>query len=106
MTFGGMMSTNAGGTGGLRHDNTRALVLGLEAVMPDGRVLHPMGALHKDNSGYDLKDLPVAHLGDGKIHHAVYPARDDPAHLERSLEAIEEGVHEMGDTFSAEHRVG
>lgn len=62
-TIGGMMSTNAGGSGVLRYGNTRALVLGLEAVMPDGAVMDLMTALHKDNSGYDLKDLLIGAEG-------------------------------------------
>ncbi|MCB1357306.1 MAG: FAD-binding oxidoreductase [Maritimibacter sp.] len=62
-TLGGMMATNAGGSGVLRYGNTRALVLGLEAVMPDGAVLDLMTALHKDNSGYDLRDLLIGAEG-------------------------------------------
>lgn len=62
-TIGGAMSTNAGGSNVLRYGNTRALVLGLEAVMPDGRVLDLMTALHKDNSGYDLRDLLIGAEG-------------------------------------------
>jgi len=62
-TLGGMMSTNAGGSGVLRYGNTRALVLGVEAVMPDGAVLDLMTALHKDNSGYDLRDLLIGAEG-------------------------------------------
>ena len=62
-TLGGMMATNAGGSGVLRYGNTRALVLGLEAVMPDGAVLDLMTALHKDNSGYDLCDLLIGAEG-------------------------------------------
>ncbi len=62
-TIGGAMSTNAGGSNVLRYGNTRALVLGLEAVMPDGAVLDLMSALHKDNSGFDLRDLLIGAEG-------------------------------------------
>ena len=55
--IGGVLSTNAGGSNVLRYGSTRALCLGLEVVLADGRVLNLMSALHKDNSGYDLKDL-------------------------------------------------
>ena len=61
--IGGAMSTNAGGSNVLRYGNTRALVLGLEAVLPDGAVLDLMSALHKDNSGYDLRDLLIGAEG-------------------------------------------
>ena len=55
--IGGNLSTNAGGTGVLRYGNTRELVLGLEVVLPDGRVWDGLRALRKDNTGYDLKQL-------------------------------------------------
>ena len=55
--IGGVLSTNAGGSNVLRYGSTRALCLGLEVVLPDGRVLDIMSELHKDNSGYDLKQL-------------------------------------------------
>ncbi len=55
--IGGVLSTNAGGSNVLRYGSTRALCLGLEVVLPDGRVLNLMSQLHKDNSGYDLKHL-------------------------------------------------
>ncbi|WP_127901851.1 FAD-binding oxidoreductase [Solirhodobacter olei] len=61
--IGGALSTNAGGSNVLRYGNTRALCLGLEVVLADGRVMNLMGALHKDNSGYDLKDLVIGAEG-------------------------------------------
>ncbi|TCP62294.1 FAD/FMN-containing dehydrogenase [Rhodovulum bhavnagarense] len=61
--IGGLLSTNAGGSNVLRHGTTRALCLGLEAVLPDGRVLDVMGALHKDNTGYALRDLMIGAEG-------------------------------------------
>lgn len=51
----GNISTNAGGTAVLRYGTMRDLVLGLEVVLPDGRVLDGLRSLRKDNSGYDLK---------------------------------------------------
>ena len=62
-TIGGAMATNAGGSNVLRYGNTRALVLGLEAVLPDGAVMNLLSALHKDNSGFDLKDLLIGAEG-------------------------------------------
>ena len=61
--IGGVLSTNAGGSNVLRYGSTRALCLGLEVVLPDGRVLNLMSELHKDNSGYDLKDLFIGAEG-------------------------------------------
>src|SRR5688500_4872068 len=57
--IGGNLSTNAGGTGVVRYGNTRELVLGLEVVLPDGRVWDGLRGLRKDNTGYDLKQLFV-----------------------------------------------
>jgi len=56
-TIGGNLSTNAGGTSVLRYGNARDLVLGIEAVLPDGRIWNGLKALRKDNTGYDLKHL-------------------------------------------------
>jgi FAD/FMN-containing dehydrogenase len=61
--IGGNLSTNAGGTAVLRYGNTRDLVLGLEVVLPDGRVWDGLRSLRKDNTGYDLKHLFVGAEG-------------------------------------------
>ena len=61
--LGGVLSTNAGGSNVLRYGSTRGLCLGLEVVLADGRVLNLMSALHKDNSGYDLKSLFIGAEG-------------------------------------------
>jgi FAD/FMN-containing dehydrogenase len=55
--IGGNLATNAGGTNVLRYGNARELVLGLEVVLPDGRILDQLTGLRKDNTGYDLKQL-------------------------------------------------
>jgi FAD/FMN-containing dehydrogenase len=55
--IGGNLSTNAGGTTVLRYGMMRDLVLGLEVVLADGRILSTLGALRKDNTGYDIKSL-------------------------------------------------
>lgn len=60
---GGLVSTNAGGTGVLRYGNMRELVLGLEVVMADGRIWNGLRALRKDNAGYDLKQLFIGAEG-------------------------------------------
>jgi FAD/FMN-containing dehydrogenase len=55
--IGGNLSTNAGGTSVLRYGMMRDLVLGLEVVLADGRLLSTLGSLRKDNTGYDIKAL-------------------------------------------------
>jgi FAD/FMN-containing dehydrogenase len=62
-TLGGIISTNAGGTTVLRYGMMRALVLGLEVVLPDGTVLDQLTALRKDNTGYDVKQLFIGAEG-------------------------------------------
>ncbi|HUO91984.1 MAG TPA: FAD-binding oxidoreductase [Rhizomicrobium sp.] len=62
-TIGGNLSTNAGGVNVLRYGSARALVLGLEVVLADGRVLDLLRTLRKDNTGYDLKQLFIGAEG-------------------------------------------
>ncbi len=62
-TIGGVVSTNAGGTAVLRYGNTRDLVLGLEAVLPNGEIWNGLKRLRKDNTGYDLKQLLIGAEG-------------------------------------------
>lgn len=61
--IGGNLSTNAGGIGVLRYGNMRDLVLGLEVVLPDGRIWNGLRSLRKDNTGYDLKHLFIGAEG-------------------------------------------
>ncbi len=61
--IGGNIATNAGGTAVLRYGPMRDLVLGIEAVMPDGRIVNAMKALRKDNTGYALKHLFIGSEG-------------------------------------------
>ncbi|QDK32011.1 FAD-binding oxidoreductase [Sphingomonas sp. IC081] len=62
-TVGGLIATNAGGTQVLRHGSMRALVLGLEAVLPDGQVFSMLTPLKKDNRGFDLKQVFIGSEG-------------------------------------------
>jgi FAD/FMN-containing dehydrogenase len=62
-TIGGLVSTNAGGTQVLRFGTMRKLVLGLEAVLPDGSVFDGLAPLKKDNRGYDLTQLLIGAEG-------------------------------------------
>lgn len=61
--IGGNLSTNAGGTAVLKYGNMRELTLGLEVVLPDGRIWSNLKGLRKDNSGYDLKQLFIGAEG-------------------------------------------
>ena len=62
-TIGGLISTNAGGTAVLRYGTMRDLVLGLEAVLPNGEIWRGLKRLRKDNTGYDLKHLLIGAEG-------------------------------------------
>ncbi len=61
--IGGVLATNAGGVNVLRYGNARDLCLGIEAVLPDGSVLHGLKRLRKDNAGYDLRHLLIGAEG-------------------------------------------
>jgi FAD/FMN-containing dehydrogenase len=61
--IGGLLATNAGGVNVLRYGNARDLVLGLEAVLPDGQIWHGLKRLRKDNTGYDLRHLLLGSEG-------------------------------------------
>lgn len=61
--IGGLIATNAGGTAVLRYGTMRALVLGLEVVLADGRIAEGLRALYKDNAGYDWKQLFIGSEG-------------------------------------------
>ncbi len=63
--IGGNLSTNAGGIAVLRYGNMRELALGLEAVLPDGRIWNGLRGLRKNNTGYDLKQLFIG--GEGTL---------------------------------------
>ncbi|MEE9139457.1 MAG: FAD-binding oxidoreductase [Alphaproteobacteria bacterium] len=87
--IGGVLSTNAGGTAVLRYGTARDLVLGLEVVLADGRVLDMLTGLRKDNSGYDLKQLFVGAEGTlGIITAAVWKLFPRPRQIETALTAV------------------
>ncbi len=77
--IGGILSTNAGGVNVLRYGNARDQVLGLEVVLPDGRIWNGLRSLRKDNTGYDLKQLFLGSEGTfGVITAAVLRLRPRP----------------------------
>src|SRR6185436_492650 len=74
------LSTNAGGVNVLRYGNARDQVLGLETVLPDGRVWDGLRGLRKDNTGYDLKQLFIGAEGTlGIITAAVLKLHPKPS---------------------------
>ncbi len=88
--IGGNLSTNAGGIGVLRYGNARDLVLGLEVVLPDGRIWNGLRGLRKDNTGYDLKHLFVGAEGTlGIITKAVLKLYPKPKSSISACVAIE-----------------
>ncbi len=88
--IGGNIATNAGGTQVIRYGNTRSLVLGLEVVLPDGRIWEGLRALRKDNAGYDLKQLFIGAEGTlGIITAAVLKLLPRPTASETAWLAVE-----------------
>ncbi|MGA9796171.1 MAG: FAD-binding oxidoreductase [Rhizomicrobium sp.] len=88
-TIGGNLSTNAGGVDVLRYGNARALALGLEIVLAAGHVLDLMTGLHKDNTGYDLKQMFIGAEGTlGVITAAVLKLFVKPQSIETALVAV------------------
>src|SRR5436190_10759566 len=78
--IGGNLSTNAGGVNVLRYGSARDQVLGLEVVLPDGRIWEGLRGLRKDNTGYDLKQLFLGAEGTlGVITAAVLRLHPKPA---------------------------
>jgi FAD/FMN-containing dehydrogenase len=77
--IGGVLATNAGGSNVLRYGNTRDLCLGVEVVLPDGRVMDLMSELHKDNTGLNLRNLVIGAEGTlGIITAAVLKLKPRP----------------------------
>ena len=85
-TIGGNLATNAGGTNVLAYGNARDLVLGLEVVLADGRVLSDLSKLRKNNTGYDLKNLFIGSEGTlGIITAAVLKLYPKPRAIETAF---------------------
>ncbi len=86
---GGNLSTNAGGTQVLRYGNMREQVLGVEVVLPDGRVWESLKGLRKDNTGYDLKQLFIGAEGTlGVVTAAVLKLYPKPRAIATALAAV------------------
>jgi FAD/FMN-containing dehydrogenase len=118
--IGGLLSTNAGGVNVLRYGNARDLVLGIEAVLPDGSIFNGLKRLRKDNTGYDLRHLLIGAEGTlGLITAAslrLFPAPAstatalldvaDPAMALRLLELANAHAAGLISAFELIHRQG
>ena len=94
--IGGNLSTNAGGTAVLRYGMMRDLVLGLEVVLADGRVMSGLRSLRKDNTGYDLKSLFIGAEGTlGVITAACLKLFPKPADIATALVGLETPRHAL-----------
>jgi len=88
-TIGGNLSTNAGGIAALSYGVARDLVVGLEVVLADGRILHGLSKLKKDNTGYDLRNLFVGAEGTlGIITAATLKLFPKPRSMETAFVAL------------------
>jgi FAD/FMN-containing dehydrogenase len=106
-TIGGNLSTNAGGTAVLAYGNARDLVLGLEIVLADGRILSNLSKLKKDNTGYDLKHLFVGAEGTlGIITAAVLKLFPRPRARETAFVGLSSPQHALSLLTRAQERAG
>jgi FAD/FMN-containing dehydrogenase len=86
---GGILSTNAGGNHTVRYGNAREMTLGLEVVLPDGRIWNGLRRLRKDNTGYALRHLFIGAEGTlGVITAAVLRLRPRPREKEIAFCAV------------------
>lgn len=85
-TIGGNLSSNAGGTGALAYGIARELMVGIEVVLADGRVMNLLRKLKKDNTGYDLRHIFVGAEGTlGIITAAVVKLFPQPRAVETAF---------------------
>ena len=105
--IGGNLATNAGGTQVLRYGNMRALTLGLEVVLPDGRIWDGLRGLRKDNAGYDLKQLFIGSEGTlGIITAAVLRLFPRPRATATAMAAIPDPAAAIALLGRAKARLG
>ena len=100
--IGGNISTNAGGIQVLRYGNMRALVMGLEVVLPDGRIWDGLRGLRKDNTGYDMKQVFIGAEGTlGIVTGAVLRLFPKPTATETAWVAVDSPA--LGVAFAWAH---
>jgi FAD/FMN-containing dehydrogenase len=106
-TIGGNLSTNAGGTAALAYGIARELVIGLEVVLADGRVLNLLRKLKKDNTGYDLRHIFVGAEGTlGVITAAVLKLFPRPRAVETAFIGVPSPAAAVKLLNLAQARVG
>ncbi len=87
--IGGALAVNSGGLNVLRYGMARDLCLGIEAVLPDGQILHGLKRLKKDNTGYDLRHLLIGSEGTlGIITAAALALSPRPAEVATAFLAV------------------
>jgi FAD/FMN-containing dehydrogenase len=87
--IGGNLSSNAGGVMTIRYGNTRDLILGVEVVLPDGRIWDGLRRLRKNNTGYDLKHLFIGGEGTlGVVTAAVVKLFPKPRQVQTAFAAV------------------
>ena len=106
-TIGGNLSTNAGGTGALAYGIARELVVGVEVVLADGRIMHLLRKLKKDNTGYDLRHIFVGAEGTlGIITAAVLKLFPQPRAVETAFIGLKSPAAAVKLLNLAQARIG
>ena len=106
-TIGGNLSTNAGGTGALAYGIARELVVGVEVVLADGRIMHLLRKLKKDNTGYDLRHIFVGAEGTlGIITAAVLKLFPQPRAVETAFIGLQSPDAAVNLLNMAQARIG
>ena len=106
-TIGGNLSTNAGGTGAVAYGIARDLVLGLEVVLADGRIMNVLSKLKKNNTGYDLRHIFVGAEGTlGVITAAVVKLFPRPRAVETAFIGVPSPAAAVKLLNQAQARVG
>ncbi len=94
--LGGNLATNAGGVNVLRYGNTRDLVLGIEVVTADGKIMNTLYGLRKNNSGYDLRNLFIGSEGTLGIITAmtlkIFPPESNTSHAFIAVNTVKDAV--------------
>lgn len=100
-TIGGNVAENSGGLRGLKYGVTRDYVMGMEVVLPDGRIVRLGNGCVKDVAGYSMKDLFIGSEGTlGIITEVLLKLLPRPA-ARRTMLAVYERMEDAANTVSA-----
>jgi D-lactate dehydrogenase (cytochrome) len=106
-TIGGNLSTNAGGTGAVAYGIARDLVMGIEVILADGRIMNLLSKLKKNNTGYDLRHIFVGAEGTlGIITAAVVKLFPRPRAVETAFIGVPSPAAAVKLLNQAQARVG